>query len=292
MIQRQKKLHYGTRKQKSAECLRQVVSATFFLLSAGCLSCPNAHTKRSSRANGARERNYLHWNSIRSSFQLRDRIVKLLLLSLSLASLGSLLAIERSAYEPQRSRLSCSWIFLRNKLAQMHSLIFSIYPSLCRTNNKTDTNMEKDVDTAKPNQAAVIDTSSVLALPIVIKIEPPRDAVKQKNDKTKAGCAVDDVNKPTKSRLCQLLPVLLFVVTFATVLTALIVYMDPSSEFHDSFRINYRELICRAPRRPRLRSIKVPFKRQAIWAKIKLLWERHVVLGKVEKRRMEGKMVH
>jgi hypothetical protein len=96
--------------------------------------------------------------------------------------------------------------------------------------------MEKDVDTAKP---AVIDTSSVLALPIVIKIEPPKDAVKQKNDKTKAGCADEETNKPTKSRLCQLLPVLLFLVTFATVLTLLIIYMDPSSEFHDSFRVNY-----------------------------------------------------
>lgn len=88
----------------------------------------------------------------------------------------------------------------------------------CRS-NKTDKNMEKDVDTKAP--AAVIDTRNV-ALPIVVKIESPKEAEKQKSD--------DDVNKPSKSRLCQLLPVLLFLVTFATVLTILIIYMDPSSE--------------------------------------------------------------
>jgi hypothetical protein len=145
--------------------------------------------------------------------------------------------------------------------------------------------MEKDVvDTTKP---AVIDTSSVLALPIVIKIEPPRDAVKQKNDKTEA----DETNKPTKSRLCQLLPVLLFLVTFATVLTLLIIYMDPSSEFHDSFRINYPGAgsFARAPHRGlRLRSIKVPFREASNLAKS---YERrqHVALAG---RGWRKKMVH
>lgn len=89
--------------------------------------------------------------------------------------------------------------------------------------------MEKDVDTK--TQAAVIDTTNVqppAALPIVIKIELPKDAEKQKNEKSRAGD--DDASKPTKSKLCQLLPVLLFLVTFATVLSLLIIYLDPSSE--------------------------------------------------------------
>lgn len=92
---------------------------------------------------------------------------------------------------------------------------------------KTDKNMEKDVDTKA--QAAVINTTNVTApLPIVVKIEPPRDAEKQKKNK-----AVDDgeadVKKATKSRFCQLFPVLVFLVTFATVLTLLIIYLDPTS---------------------------------------------------------------
>lgn len=76
--------------------------------------------------------------------------------------------------------------------------------------------METDVNT-KP-QAAVIDTTNVPT----IKIEAPKDVEKQ----TK----VDDAEKPKKSRLCQLLPVLLFLVSFATVLTFLITYMDPTSK--------------------------------------------------------------
>lgn len=86
--------------------------------------------------------------------------------------------------------------------------------------------MAKDADTKA--QAAVINTTNVTApLPIVVKIEPPPDAEKQKKNK-----AVDeeaDVKKATKSRLCQLFPVLLFLVTFATVLTLLIIYLDPTS---------------------------------------------------------------
>lgn len=94
--------------------------------------------------------------------------------------------------------------------------------------------MEKDVDTK--TQAAVIDTtnttnvSTPAALPIVIKIEMPNDPVKEKIDNKRTDDAVDDASKPSKSRLCQLLPVLLFLVTFATVLSLLIIYMDPSSE--------------------------------------------------------------
>lgn len=76
--------------------------------------------------------------------------------------------------------------------------------------------------------AAVIDTTNVTALPIVIKIETPKDAEKQKKSKT--ADAEGDVKKPTKSRFCQLLPVLLFLFTFATVLSLLIIYLDPSSE--------------------------------------------------------------
>lgn len=118
-------------------------------------------------------------------------------------------------------------------MAQIGPDLFKAFFLFCRI-NKTDKNMEKDVD-AK-TQAAVIDTtnttnvSTPVALPIVIKIEMPKDHVKENNDNKRAG-GVDDVNKPTKSRLCQLLPVLLFLVTFATVLTLLIIYMDPSSEY-------------------------------------------------------------
>lgn len=69
------------------------------------------------------------------------------------------------------------------------------------------------------------------ASPIVIKIEAPKEAMKKKSqiDEKKVE---DDIQKPTtnKSKCCQFLPILLFLVTFATVLTALIIYMDPSSE--------------------------------------------------------------
>lgn len=83
-------------------------------------------------------------------------------------------------------------------------------------------------------QAAVIDTTNVstaAALPIVIKFEIPKDVEKQKNDNS-SNVGDDDAKKATKSRLCQLLPVLLFLVTFATVLSLLIIYMDPSSELN------------------------------------------------------------
>lgn len=73
--------------------------------------------------------------------------------------------------------------------------------------------------------------------PIVIKIEAPKEAMKKKIlqqikvDEKKVNS--EDIQKSTtatKSRCCQLLPILLFLVTFATVLTILIIYMDPSSE--------------------------------------------------------------
>lgn len=106
--------------------------------------------------------------------------------------------------------------------------------------------MEKDVDTK--TQAAVIDTTSTTnistpaALPIVIKIEMPKDPVKEKIDNKRAGDDSDDINKPSKSRLCQLLPVLLFLLTFATVLSLLIIYMDPSSKSSYYFCVNYGRL--------------------------------------------------
>lgn len=97
-------------------------------------------------------------------------------------------------------------------------------------------------------QAAVIGTtaSPAAAPPIVIKIGMPKDVEKQKIDKSKDG----DAKKPTKSRFCQLLPVLLFLFTFATVLSLLIIYHDPSSEykFH-IFRVNYGGSL-NGPRRP------------------------------------------
>lgn len=90
------------------------------------------------------------------------------------------------------------------------------------------------METTTTTPAAVIDTTHApptpAALPIVIKIGMPKEVEKQKIDKSKVG-EDNDTKKPTKSRLCQLLPVLLFVVTFATVLSLLIVYHDPSSEY-------------------------------------------------------------
>lgn len=91
--------------------------------------------------------------------------------------------------------------------------------------------MEKDT---KSNEtavaAAVIDTNNVQSKtsPIVIKIEAPKEAIKKHHDDQKS---IDDVKKEAKSKFCQLLPILLFLVTFATVLTLLIIYLDPSSEY-------------------------------------------------------------
>ena len=98
--------------------------------------------------------------------------------------------------------------------------------------------MEKDnksnetvAATKELKAAAVIDTNSknIQTSPIVIKIEAPKDAIKSqiKVDNKKID---SDLEKPTRSRLCQLFPILLFLVTFATVLSLLILYMDPSSE--------------------------------------------------------------
>lgn len=76
--------------------------------------------------------------------------------------------------------------------------------------------METDVNTKV--HAAVIETKNVPT----IKMEVPKDVEKQ----TK----VTDAENAQKSRLCRLLPVLLFLVTFATVLSILITYMDPTSK--------------------------------------------------------------
>jgi hypothetical protein len=111
--------------------------------------------------------------------------------------------------------------------------------------------MEKDnksnetvAATKELKAAAVIDTSSknIQTSPIVIKIEAPKDAIKPQvkidNNNKMRNNVESDLDKPTKSRLCQLFPILLFLVTFATVLSLLIIYMDPSSEYlflHDYY---------------------------------------------------------
>jgi hypothetical protein len=112
--------------------------------------------------------------------------------------------------------------------------------------------MEKDI---KSNEsaatAAVIDTSNNIhtttktTSPIVIKIEAPKEATKPQqqttvkvvdekvlkmNVKKKLSEESGGSEKSTRSQLCRLLPVLLFLVTFATVLSLLILFMDPSSE--------------------------------------------------------------
>ncbi|KAG5684008.1 hypothetical protein PVAND_013261 [Polypedilum vanderplanki] len=118
--------------------------------------------------------------------------------------------------------------------------------------------MEKDIklnETA--TAAAVIDTSnnihttSKTTSPIVIKIETPKDATKPQQQTVKVvdekvlkmnfkkKCSEtneESTEKPTRSMLCRLLPVLLFLVTFATVLSLLILFMDPSTEYrHQQF---------------------------------------------------------
>ncbi|KAL7027457.1 hypothetical protein ACKWTF_005448 [Chironomus riparius] len=108
--------------------------------------------------------------------------------------------------------------------------------------------MEKDnksnetvAATKELKAAAVIDTNSknIQTSPIVIKIEAPKDAIKPqqvKIDNKMRSNIESDLEKPTKSRLCQLFPIILFLVTFATVLSLLILYMDPSTEYrHQQF---------------------------------------------------------
>lgn len=78
-------------------------------------------------------------------------------------------------------------------------------------------------------------TKAKATSPIVIKIEAPKEAIKkqiQQQIKAEEKKVTEDIQKSStcKSRCCQFLPVLLFLVTFATVLTALIIYMDPSSK--------------------------------------------------------------
>lgn len=99
--------------------------------------------------------------------------------------------------------------------------------------------MEKDnksnetvAATKEIKAATVIDTKSknIQTSPIVIKIEAPKEAIKQQVKNEMKHQAESDVEKSTKSRLCQLFSILLFLVTFATVLSLLICYMNPSSE--------------------------------------------------------------
>jgi hypothetical protein len=103
---------------------------------------------------------------------------------------------------------------LRLKFSYQTSL--TKFPSLFSPSRINKTMVTED---NKKPPAAVIDTTNVPT----IKITSPKDVEKQ----TKV---IEDVEKPQKSRLCQLLPVLLFLVTFATVLSVLITYMDPTSK--------------------------------------------------------------
>lgn len=92
-------------------------------------------------------------------------------------------------------------------------------------------------DTKKSDNSSQPTSKAKATSPIVIKIEAPKEAIKKqiqqqiKVDERKV-TSTGDIQKssPCKSRCCQFLPVLLFLVTFATVLTALIIYMDPSSK--------------------------------------------------------------
>jgi hypothetical protein len=96
--------------------------------------------------------------------------------------------------------------------------------------------MEKDIKLSDgTHQSAIVDTTNSTqmkgASPIVIKIEAPKEAIKTKVVEKSKSLSVDDIQKPSaKSRCCQLLPVILFLITFATVLSLLIMYMDPSSK--------------------------------------------------------------
>lgn len=96
-------------------------------------------------------------------------------------------------------------------------------------------NAMKEKDTKNSDNGSLPATTKATS-PIVIKIEAPKEAIKKKiqqqiNAEEKK-VTTEDISKSTacKSRCCQFLPVLLFLVTFATVLTALIIYMDPSSK--------------------------------------------------------------
>lgn len=83
--------------------------------------------------------------------------------------------------------------------------------------------------------------------PIVIKIEAPKEAIKKKlqqqvKDEVKKATTIEDhLQKPTatnnSSKCRQFIPILVFLVTFAAVLAALIVYLDPSSKCIFSFNI-------------------------------------------------------
>jgi uncharacterized protein with von Willebrand factor type A (vWA) domain len=155
--------------------------------------------------------------------------------------------------ETERDYLACVSIQIASYSLSYSRFIadkgLTIYRGSSITKKKTFTR-EMERDTIKSNEtaatkeatAAVIDTSSSAhatsktASPIVIKIEAPREATKQVDEKVlkmhlKQKCSEASDEKSAKSRLCRLLPVLLFLVTFATVLSLLILYMDPSSEY-------------------------------------------------------------
>lgn len=85
-------------------------------------------------------------------------------------------------------------------------------------------------DPATGPQAAVIETTTIKAqsqAPIIIKIEQPKQPTKQSKDKN----ATDNPALLAKHILCALL----FIATFATVMTFLWHYLDPSGMFQLSF---------------------------------------------------------
>lgn len=86
--------------------------------------------------------------------------------------------------------------------------------------------MEKK-DPATVPQAAVIETTTIKSQPqspIIIKIEQPKQATKQLKDKN----ATENPEILAKHILCALL----FIATFATVMTFLWHYLDPSGMFN------------------------------------------------------------
>ena len=98
-----------------------------------------------------------------------------------------------------------------------------------------DSKSNETVEATKETKTAtVINTNNknnVQSSPIVIKIEAPKDAIKQQVMDEIKNHIENDNEKSTRSRCCQYFPIILFLVTFATVLSLLICYMDPSSEY-------------------------------------------------------------
>lgn len=101
---------------------------------------------------------------------------------------------------------------------------------------ETSQKMEKDNN----NQPHITFANEVIDLnkttSIVVKINSPNDAIKKKEIKSDE-TQINEIQKSSKPRLCQLIPILLFLVTFATVLSLLILYLDPSSKYLIDFEV-------------------------------------------------------